>query len=61
MLSSVIVLTYKKHYLEPSKYWNKIKNNWSDEYLEYLDVEIKTNINLSSKGSLEQTIKEEIK
>lgn len=50
-------ILYKYH----PKYWNKIKNNWSDEYLEDLDVEIKTNINLSSKGSLEQTIKEEIK
>lgn len=47
-----------KHY---PKYWKNVKDSWNDNYIENLDVEVKTNINLSSKGSLEQSIKEEIK
>ena len=37
------------------------KDSLNDDYIENLDIEVKTNINLSSKGSLEQSIKEEIK
>lgn len=43
------------------KYWNKVKNNWKEEYLPNLEVNINTDIKLSSKGSLEQSIEREIK
>lgn len=50
-------MLYKKN----PKYWNSIKNNWNEEILPELDVEIKTDIQLENKGSLQQTIKGEIK
>jgi len=47
-------MIYKNNF----KKWNKIKEQWEDEIFPNLDVEIETNISLSSKGSFEQTILE---
>ena len=43
------------------KYWNNVKDKWNDELLPKLNVEIKADINLENKGSLQQTIKGEMK
>lgn len=50
-------MLYKK---EP-KYWKSIKDHWNDEILPITNIEIKTDIDLANKGSLQQTIKGEIK
>ena len=50
-------MLYKKN----PKYWNSVKNKWEEEILPNLDIEIKTDIQLENKGSLQQTIKGEIK
>lgn len=48
-------LLYKKDY----KLWYKLENNWNDN-LNNLEIEIKTDINIKSKGSLKNTLKEEL-
>lgn len=48
-------------YKKDTQYWNTIKENWNEEIFPTLNVEIKTNIELTNKGSLQQTIKGEIK
>ena len=48
-------------YKNNPKYWNKIKDNWNEEILPNIDIKINTNIDLANKGSLQQTIKGEIK
>ena len=45
---------YKKNF----KKWNSIKDKWDDEIFPNIEFEINTKINLSSKGSFEQTIME---
>lgn len=50
-------MLYKKN----PKYWKSVKNKWEEEILPNLDIEIKTDILLENKGSLQQTIKGEIK
>ncbi len=50
-----------KIYKVNPKYWKSIEEKWNDELLPQLDVEIKISIDLYSKGSLNQSIKEEIK
>lgn len=46
-------LIYKNNY----KYFNSVKDEW-DEIFSNLDVDIKVDISLKTKGGLEQTIKE---
>ena len=50
-------MLYKKN----PKYWNNVKDRWNDEMLPNLIVEINSDINLENKGSLQQTIKGEMK
>lgn len=47
-------MIYKQNY----KYWYKVKDNWHDEYFPKLKIKVKVDVNLNSKGSLENTIKE---
>lgn len=47
-------MIYKKDY----KYWYKVRDNWHDEYFPKLKIKVKVDVNLKSKGSLENTIKE---
>lgn len=49
-------LIYKKNY----EYWYKIKDNWQDIYPK-VEFDIKIDLNISEKGSLQTTIKEEDK
>lgn len=48
-------MLYKKDY----KYWNKVKSEWHDTYYPNLKIDIDVDVNLRSKGSLENTLKEE--
>ena len=48
-------------YKKETKYWNKIKDNWEENILPNVKVEIKSDIDLANKGSLQQTIKGELK
>lgn len=50
-------MLYKKN----PRYWNNIKDNWNEKILPNIDIKINADIDLSNKGSLQQTIKEEIK
>lgn len=43
------------------KIWKKIENNWDNEIFSEIEFEVDVNINLSNKGSLEQSLKEVIK
>lgn len=45
---------YKKNL----KYWKTVKEKWNDEVFPKIEIEIKAKINLESKGSLEQSIRE---
>lgn len=47
-------MIYKQNY----KYWYKVKETWHDEYFPNIKVKVKVEVNLKSKGSLENTIKE---
>lgn len=47
-------MIYKQDY----KYWYKLKDTWHDDYFPKINVTVKTKVNLTSKGSLENTIKE---
>jgi len=47
-------MIYKQDY----KYWYKVKNTWHDDYFPEVDFKVKVGVNLTSKGSLENTIKE---
>ena len=47
-------MIYKQNY----KYWYKIEDKWHDEYFPNIKIKVKVEVNLSSKGSLENTIKE---
>ena len=47
-------MIYKQNY----KYWYKIKETWHDNYFPKIKVKVKVDVNLTSKGSLENTIKE---
>jgi len=47
-------MIYKQDY----KYWYKIEANWHDEYFPKVKIKVKVDVNLSTKGSLENTIKE---
>lgn len=40
------------------KYWNKVKKNWNQNEFSKLKVNVKVEVTLEHKGSLEQTIKE---
>lgn len=40
------------------KKWNVIKDKWDDEIFPNIAVDVEVNINLSNKGSLEQSLKE---
>ena len=40
------------------KKWNVIKDKWDDEIFPNITVDVEVNINLSNKGSLEQSLKE---
>lgn len=50
-------MLYKKN----PKYWHNIKDNWNEKILPNINIKVKTNIDLANKGSLQQTIKGEIK
>ena len=47
-------MIYKQDY----KHWYKIENNWHNEYFPKVKIKVKVDVNLSTKGSLENTIKE---
>ena len=47
-------MIYKQDY----KYWYKLKETWHDDYFPKIKIKVKTKVNLTSKGSLENTIKE---
>ena len=47
-------MIYKQDY----KYWYKVKDTWHDEHFPEIKIKVKVNVNLTSKGSLENTIKE---
>jgi len=47
-------MIYQQNY----KYWYKVKDNWHDLYFPEINVKVKVDVNLKSKGSLENTIKE---
>ena len=47
-------MIYKSNF----KIWNKIKEAWDSNIFSQLDFELDVNIDLSSKGSFEQTILE---
>ena len=38
--------------------WYKIEDNWHDKYFPKVKIKVKVDVNLSTKGSLENTIKE---
>ena len=48
-------MIYKQDY----KYWYKMQETWHDNYFPKIKVKVKVDVNLTSKGSLENTIKEE--
>lgn len=45
-------------YINNYKNWYKLKDNWDDLYFPKLKIKVKVDVNLRSKGSLENTIKE---
>lgn len=47
-----------KYYKKYPKEWKKIKDNWDEETFPNLEYEIKTNINLKTKGTSNKTIEE---
>lgn len=47
-------MIYKQDY----KYWYKIEDDWHDERFPKVKIKVKVDVNLSTKGSLENTIKE---
>lgn len=47
-------MIYKQNY----KYWYKVDDSWHDDYFPNIKVKVKVEVNLKSKGSLENTIKE---
>ena len=47
-------MIYKKNL----KKWNEIKNNWDNKFFSQLEFDVEVKIELSSKGSFEQTILE---
>lgn len=47
-------MIYKQDY----KYWYKIEDSWHDEHFPNVKIKVKVDVNLSTKGSLENTIKE---
>lgn len=50
-------MLYKKN----PKYWNKVKDTWNEEILPNINIDIEADIHLENKGSLQQTIKGEMK
>lgn len=46
-------------YRQDYKKWEKIKDNWDDEIFPNIDIKTNIDINLTKKGSLEQTIEVE--
>lgn len=40
------------------KKWKKIQNDWNDKIFSEINIEVDVNINLTNKGSLEQSLKE---
>lgn len=47
-----------KYYKKYPKEWKKIKDNWDEETFPNLEYEIKTDINLKTKGTSNKTIEE---
>jgi spore germination protein KC len=45
-------MIYKKDY----KYWNNIKDNWESDLFLKIDIETQANVNLKTKGSLDNII-----
>lgn len=43
------------------KMWKKIENDWDNDIFSKIEFEVDVNINLSNKGSLEQSLKEVMK